>query len=226
MFVAEAKWVGDQISVLRFGAQKIKCLNLGSSTRAYREVVQPHVYQYIFNPLQEIADVTHVDIKAEEGVDIAGDFMDEEFWKKIPVGAFGLVVCCNLLTHVTDPKQIYKLIRRSIAPEGYIVISTPQIYPYCADPFDKKYRPSEMEILEGFKSFELIAKTKIRLTETHFSRLRKEPKAITSFVGNILLPIKGITRWKSVISDVPNIFKPLTTICLVLRAPAQGWNEK
>jgi len=220
VFVAEAKWVGDQIGHLLFDSCPIKCLNLGSSTRTYREVSQPHVNKYVFEPLLKTAEVTHLDAKPEDGVDIAGDFMDEMFWEKIPSRCFSLIMCCNLLTHVTDPKQVYKLIRRSVAPGGYIVISTPQIYPYCADPIDMKYRPSEADILDNFKPFELVAETKIHLAESHFSRLRKEPKALVLFVANILLPVKGLTRWKSVISDIPNFFKPLTTVCLVLKAPS------
>ena len=220
MFVQEAKWIGDKIRALQFDLQLIRCLNLGSSTRVYREINQPHVHKYIFEPLLQSAEVIHADIKAADGVDIAGDFMDEAFWKNIPARSFNLVMCSNLLTHVTDQNKIYKLIHRSVVPRGYVVISTPQIYPYCADPFDAKYRPSLEEILVHFKSFELIAETRISLDDSHFSRLQKDPKAIVSFVMNLLLPLKGMTRWKSVISDVPNIFKPLTSVCLVLRAPA------
>ena len=225
MFIAEAKWIGDQISDLRFDSNPIGCLNLGSSTRFYREISQPHVYQYIFEPLQKVAVVTHVDIKPADGVDVAGDFMDEAFWQKIPARAFGLVMCCNLLTHVTDQKKIYTLIRRSVAPGGYIVISTPQLYPYCADPLDTKYRPSQAEILENFKSFELIAEATIRLTDTHFSRLRGQPKSIASLAANILFPVKGLIRWKAVISDMPNIFKPLATVCLILRDTSEDQSE-
>jgi SAM-dependent methyltransferase len=219
MFIAEAKWVGNQVRSLQFASQPIRCLNLGSSTRAYREISQPHVYQQIFEPLLKIADVTHVDMKAADGVDIAGDFMDEEFWQKIPERAFSLVMCCNLLTHITDPKRMYALIRRSVAPRGYLVITTPQLYPYCADPLDSKYRPSKEDILKNFKSFEIIAGTKICLEETHLSRLLKSPKLIISLVANIFLPVKGFIRWRAVITDIPNILKPLSTVCLILRAP-------
>jgi SAM-dependent methyltransferase len=221
MFVAEAEWIGNQLRGLHYLPRPLNCLNLGSSTREYRELYQPHIHQHIFEPLLKVAEVTHVDIKAADGVDIAGDFMDEAFWEKLPANAYNLVMCCNLLTHVTHQNQLYKLIHRSVAPGGYVVISTPQLYPYCADPLDTKYRPSQDDILGNFSSFEIIAITNINLSDTHFSRMRDNPKTIVSFLVNILLPIKGLARWKAVVTDIPNIFKPLSSICLILRAPKE-----
>jgi SAM-dependent methyltransferase len=219
MFVSEADWIGRQIARLQFASQPIECLNLGSSTRDYREIKQPHVHNRIFLPLLQLGTVIHVDAKPAEGVDVSGDLMDEAFWEQIPNNAFDLVMCSNLLTHVTDQEKIYRLIRRSVAPGGYIIISTPQIYPYCADPLDTKYRPSRHEILANLDGFELTAATQIQLEETHYSRLKREPKAVMALAANILLPVRGFARWKAVVSDIPNIFKPLTTICLILRAP-------
>ena len=132
MFIPEANWIGEQIVRLRFASLPIDCLNLGSSTREYREISQPHVQNKIFSPLLKFATVTHVDAKPADGVDISGDLMDEVFWEKIPSDAFNLVICSNLLTHVTDQKKIYRLIRRSIVPGGYIIISTRHSYtPMC-----------------------------------------------------------------------------------------------
>ena len=219
MFIPEAEWIGKQISSLKFQTRPIRCLNLGSSTRDYREVQQPHVQNHVILPLLAMGSVTHVDAKAAEGVDLFGDLMDEAFWENIPSRAFDLVMCSNLLTHVTDQEKIFRLIRRSVAPGGYALISTPQIYPYCADPVDAKYRPSEVDILAHFEGFELYTAKQIELAETHYSRLRKEPKAVAAMVANIALPVRGLVRWKAVVSDIPNIFKPLTTICLILRAP-------
>lgn len=218
MFVPEAKWIGDQIACLQLPLGT-KCLNLGSSTRFYRECSQPHVNRFIFEPLRGLADTTHVDIKAADGVDISGNFMDEAFWPMIPEGAFNLVMCCNLLTHVPDQAKAFELMRRSVAPNGYIVISTPHVYPYCADPLDVKYRPDQDEIRSSFPLYHFVAGTSITLPETHFSRLKRSPKAIVSLAANIVLPRKGLLRWKAVVSDMPNMFKQLSTVCVIMQAP-------
>lgn len=95
MFVPEADWIGKQIARMEFAGKPIESLNLGSSTRDYREVKQPHVHNLIFFPLQKFGTVTHVDAKPEDGVDISGDLMDEAFWEKIPNNAFDL--CCAVI---------------------------------------------------------------------------------------------------------------------------------
>ena len=220
MFVDEAKWIGTQISELTFQRRPIRCLNLGSSTGYYREISQPHINQYIFDPLRALGKVTHMDIKEADGVDVACDFMDESSWSAVPVRAYDLVVCSNLLTHVADQIKVFKLIKRSVTPGGYILISAPHLYPYCADPFDAKYRPSQDDIVHCFEGYSFVRGAKISINESHFTRLRRDPRAVASLVANLLLPINGFARWQAIASDLPNLLKPLTTVCLILQAPS------
>ena len=52
-------------------------LNLGSSTREFREQAKPHIERELFAPLRAAGVSTfHSDLKQEDGVDLAGDIMD------------------------------------------------------------------------------------------------------------------------------------------------------
>jgi len=52
-------------------------LNLGSSTRAFREVEKPHIEPELFALLREAGiEVIYGDLKPASGVDIVGDIPD------------------------------------------------------------------------------------------------------------------------------------------------------
>src|SRR5262245_58429456 len=67
---SEAKYIAEILGHLPNDAVG-PCLNVGSSTRHFREVEQPHVDRLVFAPLaQRGIEVTHADLKPAEGVDI------------------------------------------------------------------------------------------------------------------------------------------------------------
>ena len=83
MLIQEAKWIGREIS--RIGSPNITpILDVGSSTKEYREKFQPWIDKYIFKQLREKKlEVKHLDIKDSPGVDIVGDLTDLRFLEEL-----------------------------------------------------------------------------------------------------------------------------------------------
>jgi hypothetical protein len=217
MWKQEAEWVNRCITQLTFDKDFISCLNIGSSDRLYREVSKPFINELIFRPLSEKASILHVDIKNSDGVDVVGDFADPTFTERLSETKYDLILCNNLVTHVRNRELIFKLIENCIQRSGYLLFSAPQVYPYCADPYDAKYRPSLSQILGALPNYSLVSCETIISEESHFTRIINNYKLCFGLIFNILVPAKGIERWKNVVSDIPNLFTRFETICVVMR---------
>jgi len=132
-------------------------LNLGSSTRHFREVIQPHIERELFAPLREAGvTVVHCDLKEDEGVDFAGDILDPEVMHRLKTGRFKCVLLSNLLEHVRDREAVAVACESIVGPGGFILATVPSSYPYHADPIDTYYRPSPAELAKTFGKSELL----------------------------------------------------------------------
>jgi hypothetical protein len=141
-------------------------LNLGSSTRHFREVIKPHIEMELFAPLRQAGvNVVHSDLKEDEGVDFAGDILDPEVIRRLKTMGFKCVLLSNLLEHVRDRKAVATACEEIVGPGGLILATVPSSYPYHADPIDTGYRPSSAELATAFKRSEpLITEEVIELT--------------------------------------------------------------
>ena len=127
-------------------------LNLGSSTRAFRQSANPHIERELFEPLRRAGvEVVHCDIKLDEGVDLAGDVRDPETIKRLKARGFKCVLAANLLEHVRERDEITEACEEIVGPGGLILATVPLSYPYHADPLDTLYRPSPEELAGAFK---------------------------------------------------------------------------
>lgn len=133
-------------------------LNLGSSTRAFREIDKPHIARELFAPL-EAAGVTvvHSDLKQADGVDVAGDILDSAVQRDVAGRGFRCVLLANLLEHVRDRHAVAAACEAIVGPGGLIVATVPSSYPYHADPIDTGYRPSPAELGALFSASEIVA---------------------------------------------------------------------
>jgi hypothetical protein len=132
-------------------------LNLGSSTRHFREVTQPHIERELFGPLRQAnVKVVHCDLKEDEGVDFAGDILDSEVLRQLKAGGFKCVLLSNLLEHVRDRKAVAVACEEIVGPGGFILATVPSSYPFHADPIDTYYRPSPGELAKTFAKSELL----------------------------------------------------------------------
>jgi hypothetical protein len=135
-------------------------LNLGSSTRAFRELDQPHVERALFAPLRRAGvSIFHCDSKKAEGVDLAGDVSDPEVTRALRARQFRCVLLANLLEHVPDRNAVAAAAEDIVGSTGLILATVPVSYPYHADPIDTLYRPRPAE-LAG-----LFARSRVLLAE-------------------------------------------------------------
>ena len=126
-------------------------LNLGSSTRHFREVAQPHVERELFGPLRAAGvAIVHGDLKAAVGVDHAGDILDPAVRRDLAARGFKCLLLSNLLEHVRDRAAVTAACEEIVGPGGLILATVPSSYPYHADPIDTLYRPAPAELAALF----------------------------------------------------------------------------
>lgn len=217
MWKNEAIWVAQEISSLFPSKPRIKCLNLGSSTRKYREVDKPYIADNIMKPLGVYADIIHVDAKSGNGVDISGDFSNPEFRKSLGTDRYDLILCNNVLTHVNNIDHVFEIVNSCLADDGYLIVTAPNLYPYCADPFDYKYRPNQSDIEKKLPNLETVQFCEFESTDRHLDRLMKNRRLLLSFMFNIVVPRRGFRAWVNIVSDLPSINRNFKAIGLVMR---------
>ena len=127
-------------------------LNLGSSTREFREVTQPHIHAELFRCL-DAAGVTvlHSDLKQADGVDRPGDILDPAVMSDLKSRGFRCVLTSNLLEHVRNREAVAAACEEIVGPGGLILATVPLSFPYHADPIDTYFRPAPAELAALFK---------------------------------------------------------------------------
>lgn len=132
-------------------------LNLGSSTRHFREIAQPHIDRDLFQPLRQAGViVVHGDLKAADGVDLAGDILDAAVAADLRAKHFRCILLANLLEHVRDAQAVAAACEAIVEPGGLILATVPSSYPFHADPIDTFYRPSPTELAGLFGRSETL----------------------------------------------------------------------
>ena len=217
MWKEEAIWIGEQINSLGLPDQGIECLNIGSSTKHYRESIKPYIHKMVIKPIIRRGQITNLDAKQDIGVDICGDLTDAEFRQCLAQRKYHLILCNNVLTHVKDPRGVFETISDCLTEDGYVIISAPSQYPYCADPYDSKFRPSRRDIEGMLPMLETIRFTSFESADTQRKRLASNKHLLLSFVANILFPRRGLRVWKNMVADLPQLDKNFVTIALVMR---------
>jgi SAM-dependent methyltransferase len=147
MFVEEASWLARTLADLPL-RRGDAVLDVGASTAAYRTGTQPHIARQIVDPLRERGLVYRtLDAKTGPGVDVVADLTAGREAVARAVGErFPLVLCTNVLTHVTDPHAAAAGLRELVAPGGYLVVTTPQSFRRTTDPLDNGLRPAPAEL--------------------------------------------------------------------------------
>jgi hypothetical protein len=152
MLLQEAEWLHDRLA--EFPLEAISpLLNLGSSTRKFREVQQPFIAERVFDPLSRRGcRVHHVDLKAADGVDIVADLFDDAECATLRGLQPRAVLNSNLLEHVRDPADALARSLALLPAGGVLFLTVPYSFPYHADPIDTLFRPSPARMrrmLEG-----------------------------------------------------------------------------
>ena len=130
-------------------------LNLGSSTRLFREVTKPHIQEELFGPLEAAGvQVFHSDLKQDEGVDLTGDILDPVVRADLKARGFKCVLCANMLEHVRDPQAVAAACEEIVGAGGLVLATVPSSHPFHADPIDNGFRPTPAALAAMFRSSE------------------------------------------------------------------------
>lgn len=229
MLPKEAERLGEVLSRLSL-EQVSPLINLGSSTREFRERHQPHIERCIFAPLaQRGVRVVHADLKQDDGVDIVGDVYDPAFQKQVRAIAPRLILCCNLLEHVLDRPRFAEACRSLLPPGGHLLLSVPFSFPYHMDPIDTLYRPSPAELSALFPGFETLDSGVVVEDASYFTELRdRRWNAPDLFdlvvVGSVrfLVPWWRFPRWKHRFHPILWLWRPYKVTYALFRKPMEA----
>jgi SAM-dependent methyltransferase len=196
MMKCDAVWLGEALS--RLPPDEISpALNLGSSTKKFREVDQPYVHELVFAPLAARGvRVIHADLKAADGVDIAGDIFNDDDLARLCATRPKAVICTHMYEHVVDRDELTRRILAMVPPGGLFFITVPSSFHEHNDPIDTMFRPSPDELAALFQGHEILEKREL-IGDTYWSYVRKRP--VTLFFRHFLrfwFPFLGWRQWK------------------------------
>jgi SAM-dependent methyltransferase len=178
-------------------------LNLGSSTRRFRETIKPHIETRLFKPLRDAGiAVHHSDLKSGPGIDFPGDVLDSALQATLQEAQFKCVLLANVLEHVRDRAAVIAACERIAGPGGLILATVPSSHPYHADPIDSGYRPAPTELAAAFtRSRMLLAEEVVGPTFADVVRQRGSSvwgEAIRTLLWCLASPGRPKSAWARV----------------------------
>lgn len=193
-------------------------INLGSSTRDYREAVNPFIDANLFAPLRSRGvKVVHVDFKDADGVDISGDFTQPEVQARIRAQLPRAVFCTNMLEHVTDRPVVCAAIRNLLPVGGLAYVSVPRRYPFHPDPIDNGYRPTASELLGDFGGdFALVHEAEVEFGN-YLGQLRAKPWLLLRDAYLLLAGVAKADRWRVFFGNYRHLLRQYAVTCVVLK---------
>lgn len=155
MFYEESLWLERVLGALELAPGQL-VLDVGSSDRRFRTVVQPYIEEHVDRPLRERGvRLVLADAKAQEGVDLVLDLTDSHANPPAELAhAADVVLCTNLLEHVVDREAVARRILTLLKPSGVLIVTVPRRYPLHRDPIDTLYRPRPDAIAALFTNIE------------------------------------------------------------------------
>ena len=196
MFEAEARWLCTAIE--RFAPERLSpLLNLGSSTAAFRERIQPWTEAALFGPLRArgIA-IIHIDRRAEPGVDLRADLTDAADLPRLRALAPRALLCCNLLEHVEDPGLLARHCLAILPPGGLAFVTVPFSYPHHRDPIDTLFRPSPEELAALFPAARLLDGVVLGAGLSYRDEVRRRPWLLLRHAARFPAPFLSWEKWR------------------------------
>lgn len=217
----EAEYVGRLVKNV-LAETNGSVLNLGSSTGEFRTIRQPHIHEYVFAPLENSGvNVVHTDLKAAEGVDIAGDLFDPAIQKRLQEMQPALVMACNLMEHLPQELRVAlpDVLDKIIAPGRFLLITVPYSFPLHYDPIDTYFRPSPHELCALFPTYEIVD-AQILQSTTYLADLRRQGwRRIVRAAIRPLAPFYKPRIWLSHCHRLTWLFRNYRVSCVLLRKP-------
>jgi hypothetical protein len=221
LFRAEARWLGRLLA--EHGAVELSpLLNVGSSTRAFRETDQPWTEQELFAPLRARGvRIIHLDARSGDGIDIKADILDDRDLAKVRALAPRAILLCNILEHVTDPQKLADRCIRIVGPGGLIFVTVPFSYPFHRDPIDTLYRPSPEALVRLFDGARALRAEIVDAEESFRDQVKKRPWILSRQVLRFPFPFLGLTKWRRSMGKLYWLFHNYQVTGAVFRVPGE-----
>ena len=198
------------------------CLNIGSSTGEFRSKSQPHIDELLVRPMERAGiRIVHCDMKAADGVDEVGDLFDPEFRERLRNYRADIMVCSNLLEHLTDPAEFARACGQLVRPGGYGLFTVPYSYPYHPDPIDTMLRLSAAELQQLLPAWHVVRAEEI-VAGSYSADLTKSGgglKRFTKHLVRVLLPFYRPRQWKPLAHRLLWLFRPYRQSMVLLQKP-------
>ncbi len=196
MFAVEASWLERLLSEHEPQALS-PVLNVGSSTKAFREIEQPWTERLLFVPLRRRGiKIIHLDAREGEGIDIRADILSDSDLPKIKALKPKSILCCNILEHVVDPGALAKRCIDIVGPGGFIFVTVPFSYPHHRDPIDTLYRPGPAELASLFRPAIMLKGEIVDAGESYRGQVAKRPWILFRHILRFPFPFIGFAGWK------------------------------
>ena len=204
------------------------CLNIGSSTRRFREEEQAHVAELFIRPLEaEGIRFVHCDMKEADGVDEVGDVLDPEFRARLRRYDAGILVCSNLLEHLTDPQRFANACGDLVSEGAYGLFSVPLSYPYHPDPIDTMLRLTPKQLAAMLPTWEMVRSCEIE-AGNYMRDLRAGGNGLSRLVrqiGRVAMPLYRSAKWRENASRLSWLLRKYRVSLVLLRKPAANKSE-
>jgi hypothetical protein len=196
MFEAEARWLCRALD--GFAPERLSpLLNLGSSSAAFREKVQPWTEDRLFRPLRARGiDIVHVDRRDAVGIDVRADLTDPADLPGLRALGPQALLCCNLLEHVALPDRLARHCLDLLESGGLVFVTVPFSYPYHRDPIDTMYRPDPSELSALFAGARLRDAAIIGAGLSYRDDVRRRPWILLRHVARFPAPFLSLQKWK------------------------------
>jgi len=205
----------------RFDVERLSpLLNLGSSTAAFREKVQPWTEDHLFRPLRGRGiDIVHVDKRSEPGIDVRADLTDPTELPRLRRLEAKAVLCCNLLEHVSEPGRLAAHCLEMIPSGGLVFVTVPFSYPHHRDPIDTMYRPRPTELAQLFAGARLLDGTIIGAGMSYRDEVRRRPWLSLRQLARLPVPFLSVARWKRSMAKLYWLGAEYRITCAVFEKP-------
>ena len=217
MLLEESIWIKNQFK-FHFNNEDFPLLNLGSSTKKFREEDQSYIHKEIFLPLlKKKLKVIHSDVKKSDGVDIVGNINDLKFRNYIKGIGIKSILCSNLLEHIENPTLFVKSIIDILPENGKLIVTTPFYFPYHKDPIDTLFRPKIEDLELLFKDFHKISSSTVKSNKNFSKVLKSNPRYFLIMILRWVTPFYKFYEWKLHLMDLFKVRKNFSANCVVFK---------
>lgn len=216
MFFEESLWINKTLKKLKLDKRKL-VLNIGSSSLAYNKSIKNYIWRNIYSFLKsKNIRLINCDIKKAEGIDEVIDLNIKSSKATIKKYNPYVVLCCNILEHLENPKRLAKEISFSINPGSYVIVTCPYKYPYHPDPIDNLLRPTPLQLFRLFENFDLVEK-KIIKTFTFKKFLISDKMIFLKYFIRLLIPFYKPRSWFSQFIKLFWLSKTFKVSCILIK---------